>query len=639
MTPTASQTKAAPNPPPADCGLSAIQNLSLAAQTCFSGMSAYATDFMVPYLISTSYFQQVESEKMFTSFPLETFNSYMDLLEFNMDIANQSFAGALDILGAYGQNETQQFLSALFNSMSNFDSRDLEEFSRQRRDLMENVVYGYPQAIEEIEPEFGFHFERGEHKLIAETDRFYLYQVAPSEKKITVRAGAKPILIIPPYVLGANILCFLPGEKRSYVHCYADKGIPTYIRILKKIEETPALQVMTGEDDAKDTRIFCQAIRERHGKPVTLNGYCQGGFNALCDLLSGELDDLVDAFITCVAPMDGTRSEGLADFLKRLPQRFNDLAYGTKTLPNGNKVADGKLMGWVYRLKSIATEQPLASFFNNMMLASSSGKREFKFSKLAAALNHWLLHERSDLPIEITKISFASYNTPITKDGILPIKLFGRKLDLKRINEKKIPWLICHGVHDNLVEAKTALAPIDHVKAEVTPFPKGHVAIATSWSSPNSACALDTRFGEGKWRGPVRFHMDLDDAINAKKSTPESTAPVEIQSSEDVIKEASEIAGSVSVKPAVSKRGAKKTETSTPKVKKTKKRGGKKSMVTAAAEATTKEAKKSKKEVKTSSTKTKATPKSETKTLDAKPSESSIQKPDASKNTTETLKN
>ena len=60
------------------------------------------------------------------------------------------------------------------------------------------------------------------------------------------------------------------------------------------------------------------------------------------------------------------------------------------------------------------------------------------------------------------------------------------------------------------MEKETALAPLDFVPAEVTPFPKGHVAIATSWSDPNSACALHTRFGDGDYRGPVRFQLDLD---------------------------------------------------------------------------------------------------------------------------------
>jgi hypothetical protein len=144
------------------------------------------------------------------------------------------------------------------------------------------------------------------------------------------------------------------------------------------------------------------------------------------------------------------------------------------------------------------------------MMFAKQGPQKVKISKTAAALNYWLNNERNDLPMAITQMSFASYNEPIAADGTLPIKLFGRRLNLKRIQEKGIPWLICYGQHDDLVEKETAIAPLDYVKAEVTPFPKGHVAIATSWSDPTSACALHTRFGEGNWRGPVRFHMDVD---------------------------------------------------------------------------------------------------------------------------------
>lgn len=648
MTPTASQTKTAPNPPPEYCGFSTLHNLSLAAQTYLSGMSAYATDFFLPFLISTSYFQRIESEKTFKSLPIDTLSSYINLLDFNLGIANQSISSALDIISNYSENETKNFFSALINGISMGDGCALEQYSRKNLDLLNNLVYSYPQAIEDIEPEFGFHFERGEHKLIAETDRFYLYQVAPSKKGVTTISDAKPILIIPPYVLGANILCFLPGEDRSYVHCFANKGYPTYIRILKNIKNTEALQVMTGEDDAKDTQKFCQTIKKRHGRAVTLNGYCQGGFNSLCDLLSGELDELVDAFITCVAPMDGTRSLGLADFLKSLPQRFNDLAYGTKTLSNGNKVADGRLMGWVYRLKSIATEQPLAAFFNNMMLISSAARNNFNFSKVALALNHWLLHERSDLPLEITKISFASYNTPITKDGILPVKLFGRKLDLKRLKEKKIPWLICYGTHDNLVEAQTALAPLDYIDVEVSPFPKGHVAIATSWSLPKSACALDTRFGEGNWRGPVKFHMDLDKAIESKKSKSEPVAPaatdpvsiVQKTETDTTIskKELSPKTTQDKPKTAASKKGAKKSEKSKSKGQKASKKSVKKLVTVADPPSSEKPKTQTKSKSKSTSLKTNATKNSQAKTIDAKTSKRSPPKKTDSKSTTGPVK-
>jgi hypothetical protein len=387
------------------------------------------------------------------------------------------------------------------------DGEDIIGYIERNAETMALLAHGYPQAILDIEPEYGFHFERGEHIKAAETERFILYRIAPTVPIAEGKDNGKPVLIIPPYVLGANILGFLPGENRSYAHCFANQGIPTYIRIMKNIATTPAVQTLTGEDDARDTRHFCEQIISLHGKPVTVNGYCQGGYSAVCDLLSGELDDVVDALITCVSPMDGTRSKGLAHFLHSLPARFNDLAYGTKTLPNGNTVADGDLMGWVYRLKSIEMETPIAAFIRDLAMFGRSGG---KISKTAAGLNYWLQNERCDLPLAITRMSFAAYNSPITEDGTLPVKLFGRKLNFKRLQEKGIPWLICYGQDDDLVEKETALAPLDFIDAEVSAFPKGHVAIATSWSLPTSACALHTRFGKRNHRGPVRFQLDLD---------------------------------------------------------------------------------------------------------------------------------
>jgi hypothetical protein len=81
------------------------------------------------------------------------------------------------------------------------------------------------------------------------------------------------------------------------------------------------------------------------------------------------------------------------------------------------------------------------------------------------------------------------------------------------LQEKKIQWLICYGERDDLVEKEAALAPLDYIDVEVTPFPKGHVAIATSWSNPTSACALHTRFDDKNYRGPVRFQLDLEDSL------------------------------------------------------------------------------------------------------------------------------
>jgi len=508
------RNKAAAKPDAFRDGLSVFGNLLSASQAYMEGLSKYTTGFFTPYLLATQYFQRVEALRLLEHPPAESVAAYLGLLENNIELMARSLKGSADVMESFARNEAEGFTDAMQQALLAGNPAQLVQFTSRQAELLDLVVNAYPKAIESIAAEFGFHFERGEHVLADETDRFYLYRVAPSLPATATRADAKPILIIPPYVLGANILGFLPGEQRSYAHCFANQGFPTYIRILKAIDTQPALQTMDGDDDARDTRRFCETILKNHGKRVTLNGYCQGGFNALCDLLSGELDGLVDAFITCVSPMDGTRSKGLARFLARLPQRFNDLAYGTKTLPNGNQVADGQLMGWVYKLKSIEQEIPAAAFFRDLMMFARQDSTDSRISKTAAALNYWLLNERNDLPLAITRISFASYNTPIAPDGTLPVHLFGKKLNLKRLKEKRIPWLICYGIHDDLVEKETALAPLDFIDAEVAPFPKGHVAIATSWSSPQSACALHTRFGDGGHRGPVRYHMDLDAALD-----------------------------------------------------------------------------------------------------------------------------
>ena len=493
--------------------MSAFNHLIHASQNYLTAFSKYANDFVIPYLIATSYFNTVEKQKLRSTSPLDSVQSYMELLAFNLDLVGRSISGSMQVLANSGKMEMENAIAAMFNTLLCTDGEDIEAFLARQAQMMDVMANRYPQAIQDIEPEYGFHFERDGDIKVAETERYILYQVLPTDPKTTVNKSGKPVIILPPYVLGANILAFLPYENKSYTHCFANQGIPTYIRILKDISTTEALQVMTGEEDALDTRLFCEKVKGIHGKPVTLNGYCQGGFSAVCNILSGELDGLVDALITCVSPMDGTRSRGLANFLNILPQRFHDLAYGTKTLPNGNKVADGKLMGWIYKLKSIEDESPIAVFYRDLMMFGRQNNGNIKINKTAAAINYWLSNERSDLPMEITKMSFASYNTPITQDGTLPVKLFGRKLNFKRLKEKKIKWLICYGENDDLVEKEAALAPLDYIDAEVTAFPKGHVAMATSWSHPNSACALHTRFGDQNYRGPVRYQLDLDSSL------------------------------------------------------------------------------------------------------------------------------
>lgn len=481
----------------------------------FVGFSKYSSEFLFPFLTAAFYFSNVEFKKILGNSPVERFNAYMDLFEFNTDLILKYFSGSTKAIEEYTNREMNNYIEASYNSCFNLEGETLEDFFSRQADTMETLTRTFPKAVQDIEPEYGFHFERGDHIKFEETERFIVYKILPSDKKIRVDDQKKPILIIPPFVLGHNILAFLPDENKSYAHAFANQEIPTYIRISKEIATTPEVQVMTIEDDALDTRFFCKKIMETHAKPVTLNGFCQGGYTAVCNHLSGKLDGLVDSLISCVSPMDGTLSKGLGNFLKNLPPRFNDLIYGTKMLPGGNKVADGELMGWVYKLKSIEDEAPVVSFFRDLFLVAGNKGGAHKISKTAAALNYWLQNERSDLPLAITQMSLDSYNKTVRDDGTLPITMFGNKLNFNRLKEKKIAWLICYGETDDLVEKETALVPLKFIETEVSCFPKGHAAIATTWSHPESMCALHTRFGPKKYRGPIRFHLDLDRELDA----------------------------------------------------------------------------------------------------------------------------
>ncbi len=482
----------------------------------FNGVFKYLNEFMTPFWIALNSFNATEREKLVRHTPQDSLQDYLELLQFNIQVAQRGYDSSMKAMTDFHMNELSRAFNAWLNTIFDREGEDIQAFVERQAKLLQKVIYEYPKAIDDIEPEYGFHFETDGYKKIAETDRFSVYQVLP-QKGFKIKTLSKPVLIIPPYVLGANILGFLPGEGKSYVHAYANQGIPTYVRVLKDIETTPAVQIMTGEDDALDTRYFCEILYKRHNLPVTLNGFCQGGFVAVLDIVSGELDGLVDALITCVAPMDGTRSKALIEYLAHLPGRFRDLGYAVKDLPNGNSVVDGKVMSWVYKLKSMDKEAPIYALYRDLMMFDDPLGKDVRITKTAAALNHWLIYDRKDIPVAITKMSFDSYTVPVAEDGTLPVKLFGRKLNFKRITEKGIKFLICYAENDDLVDKESARAPLDYVDAEVTVFPKGHGAIATTWSAVETEYAIHKRYANGS-RGPVRFQLDLDEEARKGKS-------------------------------------------------------------------------------------------------------------------------
>jgi hypothetical protein len=63
----------------------------------------------------------------------------------------------------YAQNEADGLAEALQQSLFELDPTKLVQFTARQAALLDLVVNVYPKAIEAIAPEYGFHFERGEH--------------------------------------------------------------------------------------------------------------------------------------------------------------------------------------------------------------------------------------------------------------------------------------------------------------------------------------------------------------------------------------------------------------------------------------------------------------------------------------------
>jgi hypothetical protein len=172
-------------------------------------------------------------------------------------------------------------------------------------------------------------------------------------------------------------------------------------------------------------------------------------------------------------------------------------------------VVDGTLISWVYKLKSLRYEAPLDFYRRLDAFGRQVRNGRNPLDRVTAAILRWLVYDRTDLPVEITRLSTLSYAIPITDEGELPIRLFDRSMNLNTLKEKGIAFQICYGAQDMLVEPPSSLVAAKFAPAELAEFPKGHAAIMTSWSHPESEYALHKEFANGQ-RGPVRFHLALD---------------------------------------------------------------------------------------------------------------------------------
>lgn len=429
----------------------------------------------------------------------------LEVLQHNQQLMLKGMMSAQEKMLGFVFDQIEEALKATLNTAFNSgEGETIGGFMAREADIME-LVANFNEQIEGIKDEFGFQFDTSHYKLIHETDTFEMYQVLPMKKGVTTRTDVKPVLLVPPYMLGVHILSFLPYENKSYAHSFANEGVPTYVRVVKDIMTNEKVQNTTPEDDCLQTLELCSKLKEIHGKKVVLNGTCQGGYISLMNVLSGKLKDVCDTLITNVAPIDGTYSEAICG----MPRMHHDFI--TTTLPSGNKVANGYLLSLGMRFVAIDRETPLVKVLDQAALQKAT---KMNPGKTPAALFRWLLKERVHLPIGIASMSSHTFQEPIGEDGTLPVQLFGKPLKLQDLAKLGVKWYQNFAIKDDLVTPACATAGNKFLEGtdvvELVAFHGGHVAILTSPYSKKAPVNGEFVDALGKKvRGPVKFMLDM----------------------------------------------------------------------------------------------------------------------------------
>jgi len=464
-------------------------------------------EFSESYLIAAQIAMQASrTNPMSLTETMEVLNHKNQLMQKGMAATNEKLRDA-------AWDQIQEGMQAYLNTVLKQDGEKISGYLEREAEIMEAVA-NFHEEIEKIKDEFGFQFNTSNYELVHETDTFLMYQVLPVKEGVKVRNDLKPVLLVPPYMLGVHILGFLPFEDKSYAHSFANEGIPTYVRVVKDIMTTEAVQNTTPENDCLETAELCTKLTEKHGQKVTLNGTCQGGYISLINILSGKLKDCCDALITNVAPIDGTYSPGVAG----MPELHSDFV--TETLPNGNKVANGYLLSLGMRFVAIDRETPLIKVLDQASLQKATNMSP---GKTVAALYRWLLKERVHLPFGIHGMSSITFQQPIADNGDLPVKLFGETLNVKKLAELNVPWYQDYALKDDLVTPPCATGANRHLEGtgiiESVPFPGGHVAILTSPYNKRSPVNGEFQTKDGKtYRGPVKFQLDISGKPNKARA-------------------------------------------------------------------------------------------------------------------------
>ena len=135
---------------------------------------------------------------------LETF----EIMQHNVGMMRKGMAGTQDKMADYAFDQIEEATRAYLNTILNAEGETLSGYMKREADVME-AVSNFHEQIEAIGDEFGFHFDTPAYKLVHETAGFELYQVLPIKEGVKVNEHLKPVILVPPYMLGVHILSLI----------------------------------------------------------------------------------------------------------------------------------------------------------------------------------------------------------------------------------------------------------------------------------------------------------------------------------------------------------------------------------------------------------------------------------------------
>ncbi|HAJ27991.1 MAG TPA: hypothetical protein DCG53_12250 [Syntrophus sp. (in: bacteria)] len=125
------------------------------------GVLVYMADFMVPFWTAWEGFNRLEKEKLSNTLPIQSAADYYELLQFNLQIAEQGMTGSLRGFRDFYKKETARAFISLLNSLYGDEDDNIPDYAANLARLTDNVINRYPEAIRKIGGEFGFHFDDG----------------------------------------------------------------------------------------------------------------------------------------------------------------------------------------------------------------------------------------------------------------------------------------------------------------------------------------------------------------------------------------------------------------------------------------------------------------------------------------------